>query len=756
MSQVISIAKREIRSFFDHPTAYVLAVAFLTLSFYLSFRALYAMGSASLRPFFDLMPWLFVVFVPAATMRSLAEERRSKTLSWLIAQPLGESQVVLGKFLGNWSFVLITLGGTLPMALGILAVSEADAGIVLAQYLGAALLAAQMVAIGIWTSSVTRNQVTAFILGASIAFGLVLIGTPLVQVGLPRSTGNLVGHLSVLSHFHNVARGVVDFRDVLYFVSTTGLFLFLSVVALSRHRLSPRSTGYRHIRWGGAVVAGSVIVLNLLGGHIRGRIDLTQNNLFTLSQGSRTILGDLEDIVNLRLFISEELPQEIQVTLRDVRDLVSDLEGASNGNLLAQEINPNANDESAQEAADMGVFPIEFNVIRDDELQIKRGYFGIAITYADKQEVFPVISRTDDLEFQLVSAITGMVQTEKPRMAFLTGFGARGLAHYGAFRQTVSERFTLSDLHAQEEILRLSRTAVDVLVIAGPTEALPPEAVTAVEDFVGNGGSVLFLLEKHLISPQTAIATPITTGLEALLSARGIEAPGQLVFDMASSERISMGRQGLFNVIRAYPLWPIAFKGSEHATVRDLNNVSLGWATNFTFRDSTVVTPLWITTEGGGLRPPGSPIDPESQMAPSDGGMGQHVMAVAIGNGASDRGASIEESDTKRDEGRPDEGGPMVVVGDADFLEDRFVQTNPQNLVFAANAVDWLARDESLISIRSKDRRPPTLAFESAMSSDLLKWGCLLGVPLLFIGFGAYRIGGKATRAKRRWEGHSA
>jgi len=371
MKQVWTVARRELKSFFDQPTAYVLAVAFLGLSLYLAFRSLYAMGSASLRPFFDLLPWLFVVFVPAVAMKSLAEERRSRTLDWLVAQPLGETEIVLGKFLGSWLFVMITLAGTLPMALGVLLSSEADAGIMVAQYVGAALLAAQMIAIGVWASSITRNQITAFILGAAIAFFLVLIGTPIVQIGLPRALGSVANQLSVMSHFQNVARGVVDLRDIIYFASTCGLFILLSVAALSSQRLSHAQDAYKRLRTGTAVIAAGVLMLNLLGGYIRGRIDLTAENLFTLSDGSRDILGGLDDIVNLKLFVSDELPQEIQLTLRDVRDLVADLRGASGGQLITEELNPDENEEAANEASSLGIFPIEFNVLRDDELQVK-------------------------------------------------------------------------------------------------------------------------------------------------------------------------------------------------------------------------------------------------------------------------------------------------------------------------------------------------------------------------------------------------
>ena len=170
MRGVWTVARRELRGYFDQPTAYVLIVAFLGLSLFLGFRTMYASGVATMRPLFDLMPLLFAVFVPAATMRAIAEERRGNTLEWLMAQPLSENELVLGKFFGNWAFVLIALAGTMPTSIGVVMVSEADAGIVVAQYLGAGLLVGQFVALGLWASSITRDQITAFIVAAALSF----------------------------------------------------------------------------------------------------------------------------------------------------------------------------------------------------------------------------------------------------------------------------------------------------------------------------------------------------------------------------------------------------------------------------------------------------------------------------------------------------------------------------------------------------------------------------------------------------------
>ena len=747
IKQVLLVARRELKSFFDQPTAYVLAVAFLGLSLYISFRSLFAMSAATLRPFFDLLPWLYVVFVPAVAMKSLAEERRSRTLEWLVAQPLGETEIVLGKFLGNLAFVAVTLAGTLPMAVGVLLASEADPGIMVAQYAGAVLLAAQMTAVGIWASAMTRNQITAFIFGAFTCFVLVLIGTPIVQIGLPRLIGGWAVQLSVISHFENVARGVVDLRDLLYFASTCGLFLLLAGAALGRERLSREGDAFRRLKVGAAVITVGVLILNLLGSHIRGRLDLTRDNLFTLSDGSRQIMGELDDVVNLRLFVSNDLPPEVQMILRDVRDLVADLDNASDGMLAAQEVNPDNDEDAEEEARSLGIVPIEFNVLRDDELQVKRGYFGLAVTYADEQEVIPVVDRADDLEFRLVSAVAAMTTQRMPTVAFMSGFEAKESFHYRSFRQAMADRYHITSLDVANDSAGVLRPdTIDVLVVAAPGQPVSDEVASAVGDYLDAGGAALLLLERHSINPQQGpMATALITGLEDLLSERGVEATSQMVFDLRSSQSVSMGRQGIFNVIRPYPLWPIVFRGEPHATNRNLENMTLMWAAPFVWEeDDPTIAALWTTTEAGGARPGGGMIDPSMEIPVTEEELGVQVVAVAVDPGLADDGESGADDDAAP-------GGRIVAVGDADFLEEAYVQSG-QNLAFAANAVDWLAQDEALIGIRSKNRQPPALVFESELGQSVLKWGSLVGVPAVFILFGFARVTGRGARAKRRWQ----
>jgi len=732
-ARVWTVAKHELRSYFDQPTAYVLVVAFLALSLFLLFRTMYASSVASLRPMFDLLPILFSVFVPAATMRSLAEERRGHTLEWLMAQPVTESEVVLGKFLGDWLFVLVALAGTLPTAVGVLLASSADPGIMLSQYVGAALLAAQLVALGLWASSVTRNQITAFIVGASMSFLFFLIGVQVVQIGLPPSISGALARLSVVGHFENVARGVVDLRDVLYFATMTGLFLVLATGQVARDRLSRSNPDYGRLRTGTAVLIVLVAVVNLLGSHVRGRLDLTSGNLFTLSDGTRQILGSLDDIVQIKLFASDELPPEIQLQLRDVRDLLADMSGASNGNLVVTVADPDKDEAAADEARSFGIGPVEFNVLRDDEFQVRRGYYGLAVTYADQREVIPIIERVDDLEFQLVSDVASMTTDERGRVTFVQAFGGKGPYEISGLSQSLTDRFDLRSWNPTGEGGESPLDSTRVLVVAGPTEPIDAGTLSEMEAYVDGGGAALLLLEPVMLDPQSPMAQPINSGLEPWLEKKGVKFSNSLVLDLASSERVSMGRRGPFSVVAPYPLWPVTLPSGDHPVTRGINALTLGWAGPLEIEDSVHVAPLFETTEAGALQEGGGLIMPDQDWNRAPDELAVRTVAVAI------------------DPGEDATSGRMIVVGDATFAESQFIQSNPGNLAFLANAIDWLAQDELLMGIRAKNRAPPSLVFTSDFGKSALKWGNLVGLPLLFALFGLVRITGRRRRAEARW-----
>jgi len=746
MKSVWKVARREFKDYFDHPTAYILLVAFLALSLFLTFRTLYAAGRADLRAFFDLLPWLFMVFVPAVTMRSLAEERGRGTLEWLMAQPVTELELVAGKFLGNWLFTLVALAGTVPTALGLLVVSEAALGPMVAQYVGAALLGALLVGVGLFASSVTRNQITAFILAVTVSFALILAGLQVVLVGLPAPVAGMVRNLAVIPHFDGVARGVIDLRDALYFLSTAGLFLALAYFVVARLRLSRERGSYGRLRVGIAGLAVVVVGLNLLGSEIHGRIDLTPDDLYTLSDGTRELLGDLDDLVTVKLFVSDELPPEVQTTLRDVRDLLADYRRFSDGDVRVEVLNPDADEDAADEARSYGIRAIQFNVLRQDQFEVRRGWLGMAILYADEQESIPFIERSDDLEYRLTSTISSMTSGEQPTLVFATGFGARSPSDVQQLSQLLRDRYRVSsvDLSA-DTVPGLSPDTIDLVAMVGPSETVSEDAVAAIRGYLDAGGAGLFLLDRIVVDPRAPVSQGVETGLEPLLQERGVRLGAEAVADYQSNQTVSMGRRGIFSIVQPYPLWPVALPARDHPVTRNLESLTLAWASPLELVDSSRVVPLWTTSEYGDRLPPGGTISPDAIPEPEPGALSTQVLAVAV-----DPSLAGEGGDGNGDDGGA--RGRLVVVGDANFVEQQFGQGSPQNLTFAANAADWLAQDESLIAIRSKDRTPPPLVFTSDLQRVALRWGNLAGVPLLFVLLGLARGVQRRRQAERLWK----
>ena len=238
MSGTMTIFRRELRSYFSTPVAYVFIVIFLLLSgaftFYLG--NFYERGQADLQAFFTFHPWLYLFLVPAVSMRLWAEERKSGTIELLLTLPITMWQAVFGKFLAAWAFIAIALALTFPIWLTVNYLGSPDNGVVFASYLGSLLMAGAFLAIGSCLSASTRNQVVAFILTVVICFLLLLAGYPLVLDAIRAIAGqglaDAISGLSFLTHFASISKGVIDLRDIIYFVLMIGVWLYATAVVI--------------------------------------------------------------------------------------------------------------------------------------------------------------------------------------------------------------------------------------------------------------------------------------------------------------------------------------------------------------------------------------------------------------------------------------------------------------------------------------------------------------------------------------------
>jgi ABC-2 type transport system permease protein len=234
MSPALVISKREIRTYFNSPIAYIVVTVFTIITGYLFFTQLFIEKQADMRGLFGVMPLLFMFLVPAITMRLLAEEKGSGTLELLITMPVRDWEIVVGKFLAALALICTALALTLVFALTVKSMGPLDKGPTIGGYIGLVLMGGAYASIGLMASSYTRNQIVAFIVSFAICFTLYLLGR--ISQFVPESLQALFSFLSIDTHFENISRGVIDTRDVIYYVSVMAVCLLLATLSLESRK----------------------------------------------------------------------------------------------------------------------------------------------------------------------------------------------------------------------------------------------------------------------------------------------------------------------------------------------------------------------------------------------------------------------------------------------------------------------------------------------------------------------------------------
>ena len=727
-SPIRTIAWRELKALFDQPTAYILLVVFTAVNGFLTFRQLELYNVASLRPMLDFLPWLLLFLVPAVTMRALAEDVRSGTLEVVLAQPISELELLLGKYVGQVLFLWLALALTLTIPLALTLGTAPPFGIVVAQYIGAALLILGLAGVGVWASSVTGNQITAFILAVAVMFVLILVGLDPLIVGLPAQLGAIAASLGVRSHVSGINRGVIDLRDAIYFVSLAALFLVFAYFALLSRKLTPEGEGLKRLRLGTALLAVVTVVVNLFGRNIGGRIDLTPGKAFTLSRATKQLMSGLPDLVTIKLFATAALPPEVAFLKRDVDDLLRDYRAAGRGKVKLVIVDPQADSGALREARSLGIPPVQFNVLGRSELQVKEGYLGIAIRYADGVKTIPFVQQTNDLEYRLTSDIRSLTHPDKPAIALgevSDPVSIRGQRSFGGLREQLEHTYDVRSFTLTDTAIV---SAVRVIAIAGTPDSLTRPQLARLRGFLDRGGSLLLMAGGMQLSPQGPFATSRLVGWNELVAPYGLAIRSDMVYDLASNVQVGIPAQ-FGQVLVPYPLWLRALSTKASPVNADLDAALLPWASQLdtTHAPRGTVIPLLVTTRAAGVQETMAMLDPSREW--SRDSLGTRVVA-ALANPLAAGG------DTTKGRAR----GRVIVVGSSDFASDRFARNAPENLVLVANAIDWLAQDDALIGIRSKNRVPPPLVFTSAGLRSAARYGTVVGVPVLLIVAGILRL----------------
>jgi ABC-2 type transport system permease protein len=394
MRQIFALAKKELNSYFGSPMALIFVGVFLAATLFTFFwvDTFFARGLADVRPMFGWMPILLIFLVAALTMRQWSEEERTGTLEILLTMPTRTLQLVLGKFLGVLGLVAVALGLTLFIPLSVSLLGHLDWGPVAGGYLAAILLAAAYAAIGLFVSSRTDNQIVALILTVLIGGLFYMVGAASVAGFAAGSLAEILRAIGTGSHFESLERGVVDLRDLVYYLSLTVMFLAFNVVSLNSKRWShgPQSQGYRrNMTLAAALIALNLVVLNIwLYPVSLARADLTAQREYSLSPATTDLLSNLPEPLLIRGYFSQKTHPLLAPLVPQIRDMLEEYKIASKGKVVLEIVDPLQNPDLEAEAnRTYGIQPTPLQAADRYGASVVNAYFDILIRYGDQSQV---------------------------------------------------------------------------------------------------------------------------------------------------------------------------------------------------------------------------------------------------------------------------------------------------------------------------------------------------------------------------------
>ncbi len=736
MKNVLVVARREFRSAFDLPIAYVFIAAFLILAALGGLLGFFDRGVADLRDYFAAIRYAFVLFAPAVSMRLWAEERRSGTFELLFTLPVKPWETVVGKFLGALGLVAVALllGTSLPLSLAYWA--HFDVGAVLAGYLGVLLLAAVEIALGLLVSSLTDNQIVAFVGAAVASFLLLIVGEPGVlaeaehfQVPdwLVPIRSALVGGLSRLGtgeHQDALSRGVLDTRDLVYFFAFTAFFLTANVVAVERRRRS---------RLEGALVillAGAAFFLaEDAASRRRVRFDLTSRNAFSLHPSTKAALKNLDARLTLRCYLSRDLSAREERQRRNLLDLLHEIEAVGGKNVRLEVFDPKGDEKLTEQANREGIQHLTRQMLSSEAAETKVIWGGVSLLYGGKPPLsIPLALYKPNLEYEIAVLIHKLAQKEAQRIAWIepAAQGQRGTA-YQVVRSELARTYTVEgcDLKSVNEIKKDYQTAV--LVLDQGVAPLDDRSLYELDQFLMRGGSLVVLVKVTNVDARSMHATPIDWGRTTQALKRwGVEVPQRLV--MARSVHMHSfplpARQARGQRIWAqYPyfLEPDGNSNQGSPIAEQLTHAFLPFAGEVLAperKGSRIDLLLKTTRDALALEGPldVDPVAAVEQLRANHNRETKTVAAAVSGEIPSFFDAPVPPSrptptDPLATRIATATSGRLVVFAESDFAKDAtregFQEAFGQNVTLLLNAIDWAAQDPSLATMRTREGAPP-------------------------------------------------
>jgi ABC-type uncharacterized transport system involved in gliding motility auxiliary subunit len=514
-------------------------------------------------------------------------------------------------------------------------------------------------------------------------------------------------------------------------------------------------------------VIGAIVLVNLVSTRIFGRIDLTENRIYTLSQPSKDLVKNLPDYFSVKAFMSSDLPPELMTVSRYVRDLIDEYKTSSNGKFTWNAIDPGQDKKLEEEASRCHVQKLQIQVLRSQKFELGSYYLGLCLEYNGKTESIPQVARPEGLEYQ-VSSLIKQLTTKKRKVAFTTGHGEAEINQgFQSMKEDLSHEFDTTTVNPSSAEIG---DDVDALVIGGPKQALDDKAQREIDKFLMKGkGAVMLVDGMAMTSPggggmgmeqmaQVKMGQANETGLGTILGAYGFKVGQDFVFDkQAANGPVDMGGRKMLMTL------PV-FVGAEVDQVKDLTVLAGVKGAVFPYASSVALTgPLssgkpekgklwrlaasskqsWKETGFFILGPTTKFDDTSKEKGPFSLGYAyegplKSAFAPVGAPAAATSDPAAPASESKK-------AVRLVVIGDSDFANDEYVQLARFLPYYSAgvqllfNAISWTIEDEQLTPLRSKTLIPRPITVSSEAKAAALQWGNILGLPVAFCLFGVVR-----------------
>lgn len=529
------------------------------------------------------------------------------------------------------------------------------------------------------------------------------------------------------------------------------------------------------------LVAGILVVVNIIALKLFFRWDLTPNKIYTLSDASKNIVSKLDDKLVIKAYFTDNLPAPYNNNRRYLQELLDDYRNAANGKISYEIISPSDEVQLEGDAQKYGIQPVQVQTVENDRAQALKAYMGVVFLYAGKQEVIPFIGSTENLEYEITGVINRLTQAELRKVGVLSGPNMPGVDKIGKVNQYLSKFYNVTPVDASKN--NPIPADIKTLLVFSPKapqqqnqmmgmqqpqqEALVPENIKfAIDQYIMNGGNVIFLMSKVNVSSQQQfqIAQVMPTGLEDMLENYGIKINSTIITDKECafvSVPVQQGPIQMYTQI-PFPYYPkIVNINKDLPSFAGVGQVFLGFTSDIDLSVAGTkgikATSLLTTSPKTGVNQEFAFIQASGKMLPDSMFKAKDLPVGAIYEGVYNsfyKGKPIPLDTVQGSSPAPTvikEQSPsakIILLGNGDFPQDEF-RGPDENLLFFANLIDYMTDDAGLSQIRMKDSNPKPLNSIEDSTKTLVKYGMLVGPPLLVLAYGLLRWRKKkAARSK--------